>query len=80
MSLRDSKFMLDFVTDQTPKKIKGEAGDGFDTPHYILEFDESAFKAPLYGRWVDIIMNVKWENENGHFRMWIDIKIRKICQ
>ena len=29
--------------------------------HYILEFDESAFKAPLYGRWVDIIMNVKWE-------------------
>ena len=72
MSLRDSKFMLDFVTDQTPEKIKGEAGDGFDTPHYILEFDESAFKAPLHGRWVDIIMNVKWENENGHFRMWID--------
>tara|TARA_B100000575_G_scaffold87603_1_gene69256 strand:+ start:605 stop:2278 length:1674 start_codon:yes stop_codon:yes gene_type:complete len=72
MSLRNSKFMLDFVTDQPPKKIKGEAGDGFDTPHYILEFDESAFEAPLYGRWVDIIMNVKWENENGHFRMWID--------
>ena len=72
MSLRNSKFMLDFVTDQPPEKIKGEAGDGFDTPHYILEFDESAFKAPLYGRWVDIIMNVKWENEHGHFRMWID--------
>ena len=72
MSLRNSKFMLDFVTDQPPKKIKGEAGDGFDTPHYILEFDESAFKAPLHGRWVDIIMNVKWEDEKGHFRMWVD--------
>ena len=72
MSLRDSKFMLDFVTDQPPKKVKGEAGDGFDTPHYILEFDESALNAPLHGRWVDIIMNVRWEDKNGHFRMWID--------
>ena len=75
MSLRNSKFMLDFVTDQPPKKIKGEVGDSFDTPHYVLEFDESAFEAPLHNRWVDIIMNVKWENEKGHFRMWIDNKL-----
>ena len=72
MSLRDNRFMVDFVSAKPPKKVKNEMGFQFDAPHYILDFEEQKLDKPLHGRWVDVIMNVKWEDEGGHFRMWLD--------
>ena len=72
MSLRDNRFMLDFVSAKPPKKVNNEMGVQFDAPHYTLDFEERKLDKPLHGRWVDIIMNVKWEDEGGHFRMWLD--------
>ena len=72
MSLRNNRFDFDFVTEQPPVRVKGEDGVGYDTSRYILNVAEDTLNQPLSGRWVDIIMNIKWSDEDGHFRLWMD--------
>ena len=75
MSLRNNRFDFDFVTEEPPSRVKGEAGVGYDTSRYILNVAEDTLSQPLSGRWVDIVMNIKWSDEDGHFRLWIDEKL-----
>ena len=72
MSLRNNRFDFDFVTEESPSRVKGEDGVGYDTSRYILNIAEDTLNQPLSGRWVDIVMNIKWSDKDGHFRLWID--------